>query len=129
MMHRIPPYFALIIRAISVLEGIALTGDPDFAIVDEAYPYVAKRLLTDNSPRLQEALRYMVRPCAEGRSSRAQRDQVSQQCSACAAGSIEQLPETIVRPPKCTREAAPRGLMTCMLHGTCCMLSIQTAAR
>ena len=59
---RIPPYFALIIRAISVLEGIALTGDPDFAIVDEAYPYVAKRLLTDDSPRLQAALRYMVRP-------------------------------------------------------------------
>lgn len=32
---RIPPYFALIIRAISVLEGIALVANPDFAIVDE----------------------------------------------------------------------------------------------
>eukprot|EP00879_Flechtneria_rotunda_P016505 GHRR01017273.1.p1 GENE.GHRR01017273.1~~GHRR01017273.1.p1 ORF type:complete len:546 (+),score=179.00 GHRR01017273.1:232-1869(+) len=50
---RIPPYFALIIRAIGVLEGIALVGDPEFALVDEAYPYIAKRLLTDNSPRLQ----------------------------------------------------------------------------
>ena len=29
------PYFALIIRAIGVLEGIALVGDPDFAIIDE----------------------------------------------------------------------------------------------
>ena len=57
---RIPPYFALIIRAISVLEGIALVGNPQFAIVDEAYPYIAKRLLTDESPRLREALRYMV---------------------------------------------------------------------
>lgn len=57
---RIPPYFALIIRAIGVLEGIALVGNPDFALVDEAYPYIAKRLLTDDSPRLQEALRYMV---------------------------------------------------------------------
>ncbi|KAK9787007.1 hypothetical protein WJX73_009983 [Symbiochloris irregularis] len=57
---RIPPYFALIIRAISVLEGIALVGDPDFALVDEAYPYIAKRLLTDKSPRLQAALRYMI---------------------------------------------------------------------
>lgn len=57
---RIPPYFALIIRAISVLEGIALTANPDFAIVDEAYPYISKRLLTDDSPRLREALRYMV---------------------------------------------------------------------
>lgn len=39
---RIPPYFALIIRAIGVLEGIALVGNPDFAIVDEAYPYIAQ---------------------------------------------------------------------------------------
>ena len=58
---QIPPYFALIIRAISVLEGIALKANPEFAIVDEAYPYIAQRLLVDNSPRLREALRYMVR--------------------------------------------------------------------
>jgi len=30
---RIPPYFALVIRAISVLEGIALVGNPNFAII------------------------------------------------------------------------------------------------
>ena len=43
---KIPPYFALIIRAISVLEGIALVGNPEFAIIDEAFPYIARRLLT-----------------------------------------------------------------------------------
>jgi aarF domain-containing kinase len=57
---KIPPYFALVIRAISVLEGIALVGNPNFAIIDEAYPYIAKRLMTDDSPRLRAALRYMV---------------------------------------------------------------------
>lgn len=57
---RIPPYFALVIRAISVLEGIALVGNPNFAIIDEAYPYIARRLMTDQSPRLRAALRYMV---------------------------------------------------------------------
>jgi len=57
---RIPPYFALVIRAISVLEGIALVGNPNFAIIDEAYPYIARRLMTDESPRLKAALRYMV---------------------------------------------------------------------
>jgi aarF domain-containing kinase len=57
---RIPPYFALVIRAISVLEGIALVGNPNFAIIDEAYPYIARRLLTDRSPRLRAALRYMI---------------------------------------------------------------------
>merc|ERR1711937_802261 len=57
---RIPPYFALVIRAISVLEGIALVGNPNFAIIDEAYPYIARRLMTDKSDRLKKALRYMV---------------------------------------------------------------------
>lgn len=57
---KIPPYFALIIRAIGVLEGIALVGDPDFAIVDEAYPYLSKQLLTDPSDRLRATFRYMV---------------------------------------------------------------------
>ena len=99
-------YFALIIRAISVLEGIALVGNDEFAIIDEvcnmfscsvhcpfvkcacscaqcvnlqaqshecftelqttgvesvqAYPYIAQRLLTDDSPRLRESLKYMI---------------------------------------------------------------------
>ena len=57
---RIPPYFALVIRAIGVLEGIALVGNPEFAIIDEAFPYLSKRLLTDDAPRLRAALRYMV---------------------------------------------------------------------
>jgi aarF domain-containing kinase len=57
---QIPPYFALVIRAISVLEGIALVGNPTFAIIDEAYPYIARRLMTDDSPRLKKTLRYMV---------------------------------------------------------------------
>ena len=51
----IPPYFALIIRAISILEGIALVGNPKFAIIDEAFPYIARRMLTDPTPRLQES--------------------------------------------------------------------------
>eukprot|EP01082_Thalassiosira_pseudonana_P008052 g7011.t1 g7011 contig23:1683239-1685574(-) len=57
---RIPPYFALVIRAIGVLEGIALVGNPNFAIVDEAFPWIARRLMTDDSPRLKAALKYMV---------------------------------------------------------------------
>jgi len=56
----IPPYFALIIRAISILEGISLVGNPKFAIIDEAFPYIARRMLTDPTPRLQESLRYMI---------------------------------------------------------------------
>ncbi|TYH92597.1 hypothetical protein ES332_A13G193100v1 [Gossypium tomentosum] len=47
-------------RAIGVLEGIALVGNPDIAIVDEAYPYIAQRLLTDEFPRLRNALRNTI---------------------------------------------------------------------
>ena len=57
---QIPPYFALVIRAISVLEGIALVGNPEFAIVDEAYPFISKRLMTSPNPRLKAAFKYMV---------------------------------------------------------------------
>jgi len=57
---RIPPVFALIIRSIGVLEGIALKANPKFALVDEAYPYIAQKLLTDDTPRMREALRYLV---------------------------------------------------------------------
>lgn len=38
----VPEYFALITRALIVLEGIAITGDPDFDIFRASYPYAAK---------------------------------------------------------------------------------------
>ncbi|KAL3677092.1 hypothetical protein R1sor_027040 [Riccia sorocarpa] len=56
----LPPYFALILRAFSVLEGIGLEADPDYTIVDECYPYISKRLLTDDSPRARAALKYFL---------------------------------------------------------------------
>ena len=39
----VPDYFALITRAMIVLEGIAVTGDPDFDLFKAAYPYSLKR--------------------------------------------------------------------------------------
>eukprot|EP00897_Mesotaenium_endlicherianum_P000433 jgi/Mesen1/10390/ME000081S09789 len=56
----IPPYFALILRAFGVLEGIGLDNDPDYAIVEQCYPYISKRLLTDDNPRARAALRYFL---------------------------------------------------------------------
>ena len=38
----VPEYFALITRALIVLEGIALTGDPDFDLFSAAYPVASK---------------------------------------------------------------------------------------
>lgn len=56
----IPPYFALILRAFSVIEGTALRVDPDYAIVKETFPYLSRRLLTDNHPRARAALRQLL---------------------------------------------------------------------
>ncbi len=38
----VPTYFALITRAMIVLEGIAVTGDPAFDLFATAYPYAAR---------------------------------------------------------------------------------------
>jgi predicted unusual protein kinase regulating ubiquinone biosynthesis (AarF/ABC1/UbiB family) len=43
---QVPDYFALITRALIVLEGIALTGDPDFDLFAASYPYAVTRAMT-----------------------------------------------------------------------------------
>ncbi len=53
---RVPAKFALIIRSLVTQEGIALSLNPNFKIVEVAYPYVARRLLTGDSPGLQRRL-------------------------------------------------------------------------
>ena len=47
-------------RAFSTLEGIGLSINEDYSILQECYPYLAKRLLTDNSPRARNALQAML---------------------------------------------------------------------
>ncbi|BAZ30559.1 ABC-1 domain-containing protein [Cylindrospermum sp. NIES-4074] len=53
---RVPAKFALIIRSLVTQEGIALSLNPNFKIVEVAYPYVARRLLTGESPALRRRL-------------------------------------------------------------------------
>jgi predicted unusual protein kinase regulating ubiquinone biosynthesis (AarF/ABC1/UbiB family) len=53
---RVPAKFALIIRSLVTQEGLALSLNPNFKIVEVAYPYVARRLLTGESPALRRRL-------------------------------------------------------------------------
>ncbi len=53
---RLPAKFALIIRSVVTQEGLALSLNPDFKIVDVAFPYVARRLLTGESAALRRRL-------------------------------------------------------------------------
>ncbi|CAK0758203.1 hypothetical protein CVIRNUC_002602 [Coccomyxa viridis] len=57
---RIPPYYTLLVRTLSVLEGIALSADPNYKVLGSAYPWIAQRLLSDKSPELQETLRALL---------------------------------------------------------------------
>lgn len=57
---RVPPYYALIIRSLVTLEGIAIYIDPNFKVLSEAYPYVSKRLLTDPAPQLRASLQDLL---------------------------------------------------------------------
>jgi len=57
---RVPAYYALIIRSLVTLEGIAINVDPEFKVLSKAYPYVAKRLLTDPAPELRSSLRELL---------------------------------------------------------------------
>ncbi len=57
---KLPPYYALIIRSLITLEGIALSVDPNFKILGAAYPYFARRLMEDPDPQLRESLKEML---------------------------------------------------------------------
>ena len=57
---RVPPYYALIIRSLVTLEGIALSVDPEFKILGAAYPYFARRLMEDPDPQLRQSLKEML---------------------------------------------------------------------
>ncbi|MBF2090787.1 MAG: AarF/ABC1/UbiB kinase family protein [Synechococcales cyanobacterium K44_A2020_017] len=57
---RVPAYYALIIRSLVTLEGIAINIDPNFKVLSKAYPYVARRLLTDQSPELRSSLQDLL---------------------------------------------------------------------
>lgn len=57
---QVPAYYALIIRSLVTLEGIAFSVDPKFKVLAVAYPYVANRLLNDPSPELRMALKDLL---------------------------------------------------------------------
>mmetsp|Transcript_26490 Transcript_26490/g.82732 ORF Transcript_26490/g.82732 Transcript_26490/m.82732 type:complete len:626 (-) Transcript_26490:15-1892(-) len=60
---RIPPFFSTIVRTMTILEGLALTVDPDFRLVKGSYPFVAQQLLDDENDALRKLLkRTLVTP-------------------------------------------------------------------
>ncbi|PSB56800.1 ABC1 kinase family protein [Chamaesiphon polymorphus] len=57
---RIPAQFSLIIRSLVTQEGVALSLNPNFKIVEIGYPYVAQRLLNGETPEMRRRLLEVV---------------------------------------------------------------------
>lgn len=56
----LPPDYALVIRALGSLEGTAKVLDPEFKVLQSAYPFVIGRLLEDPSPDMRKILRELL---------------------------------------------------------------------
>ncbi|XP_059069041.1 uncharacterized aarF domain-containing protein kinase At1g71810, chloroplastic isoform X2 [Cryptomeria japonica] len=57
---QIPSYFSLVIRSLAVLEGVALSSDPNYKVLSTSYPWIARKILTDNSPQLRSTLQSLL---------------------------------------------------------------------
>ncbi|XP_057502259.1 uncharacterized aarF domain-containing protein kinase At1g71810, chloroplastic isoform X5 [Actinidia eriantha] len=57
---QIPSYFSLVIRSLAVLEGIAISFDPNYKVLGSTYPWIAKKVLTDSSPKLKASLQALL---------------------------------------------------------------------
>lgn len=57
---RMPPYFTLVLRSLASLEGLAVAADPNFKTFEAAYPYVVRKLLTENSAETRKILHLVV---------------------------------------------------------------------
>ena len=65
----ISDYFVYMSRAFATLEGIGLSSNANYSILQECYPYLVKRLLSDDSPRARNALRTLLYGTSNNNSS------------------------------------------------------------
>jgi aarF domain-containing kinase len=57
---QIPSYFSLVIRSLAVLEGIAISFNPNYKVLSSSYPWIARKVLTDSSPNLRSTLNTLL---------------------------------------------------------------------
>ncbi|KMT17380.1 hypothetical protein BVRB_2g038350 [Beta vulgaris subsp. vulgaris] len=57
---RMPPYYTLLLRSLASLEGLAVAADENFKTFEAAYPYVVRKLLTDNSHASRRILHSVI---------------------------------------------------------------------
>lgn len=53
---RMPAYYTLVLRSLASFEGLAIAADKKFKTFEAAYPYVVRKLLTENSAATRKIL-------------------------------------------------------------------------
>ncbi|KAE9618377.1 putative cadmium-transporting ATPase [Lupinus albus] len=53
---RMPPYYTLVLRSLASFEGLAIAADKNFKTFEAAYPYVVRKLITENSAATRNIL-------------------------------------------------------------------------
>lgn len=46
--------------SLAVLEGIAIGINPEYKVLGSTYPWIARKVLTDSSPKLKASLRALL---------------------------------------------------------------------
>ncbi|GAB5365583.1 hypothetical protein AAMO2058_001070600 [Amorphochlora amoebiformis] len=57
---RIPAWYSIILRTLLILEGLAISRDRNFKLLEAAYPYIIQVLLKADSPTLQKTLKDVI---------------------------------------------------------------------
>jgi aarF domain-containing kinase len=46
--------------SLAVLEGIAISFNPNYKVLGSSYPWIARKVLTDSSPKLRSTLQTLL---------------------------------------------------------------------
>lgn len=65
---RLPPFYSLIIRTLTILEGLAINVDPSFRLIRGAYPFIIKQILENPSTEMVKLLEAVLITKDSGRS-------------------------------------------------------------
>jgi predicted unusual protein kinase regulating ubiquinone biosynthesis (AarF/ABC1/UbiB family) len=75
---RLPPFYSLIIRTLTILEGLAINVDPSFRLIRGAYPFIIKQILDNPSTEMVKLLEAVLLKRDEGSRVRIQWDKLEQ---------------------------------------------------
>ncbi|KAL6316865.1 hypothetical protein AAG906_022583 [Vitis piasezkii] len=106
----IPSYFSLVIRSLAVLEGIAIGFNRDYKVLGSTYPWIARKVLTDSSPKLKSSLQALLYKEGVFRIDRLE------SLLSEVSGSIQQI--GVIQLAKSLRARTERALVTKQMEGT-----------